>query len=1341
MADVWEKAPQSAEAAEWEKAPDDGWEKPSVKPSLLESALDEVAATALAGIELGTSLPGIAVGIPQAIYGMATGKDTPEQALGGIMESGKASAEAALTPFSQEHLQQLRERPGYRAPMEAIGQVFQGVGNIAGGARYLGGKLLGEDEVQAGEAASQLGAGAQIGGLAVAPFLRGTKPPTLQANVLKAHEGLAIKSPIKPLKEPTVPSKKATSLPTVDFTEVTDKALGRTPESKASDTAKAVPYETPDTPATAILEESTSASIRRFHERGGEAVVGDITTAEATRKAIQDFREGRDPFAGPGKKQAGAVDFTFNQRRMEQTRDVDLRQSTYRGYRISKYEKTNIRDEASYYADVFGLDGTFDRTFQSNTQHGLAKRIQEFIDLETSPTSPFKGPGKKQRGTISLGFGKKIPKKQTQFEAEENIPGGAGAAMFDLKAPLINRWNETVTRGEDLNIKEGTPHRFRLPNDVGIFFSKFGLSREHATKLYAVSNPLFKAVADRTIWLDKFWDGVKEDFLVGPDLKMAVGENVRGVTATRFIQRVNNGFKSITQRMDVNDRKALVDARLKFDGSDLIPPGEMWPSRELLAQHGYNEAVINAYLKKTEVWSNIADIIDYGRGLGGKPPITRIPGHFPHTYKGHVGIKVFLKTAEGLRPVWYGKTSGTKRTVERFKARALNELKTAFDEAGRPDAEFEIKETLTDRPGSLADVMDALETVSEMYANTDKPLLQLVKRVLDRRIVSMEQAFLATTLKRAGTPGWIGKSGVTEKNLRELERIEENYISKAIEYTKSQEILAMQKQLPSEVWAEMQERMPNLFTTLNKILDVSRSRIPLSEIDKPLLDIYTMASRDTASYRAPIFGLRKVRSLYAIKDLAWSASYHSMNFIQPEFYGVPTLLRERLRIGKGNPIHALAMGWVEFLRPSLETKEALKWAAKKKVTAATLMQEADIAYGESGSYPVEVGKTFVTGKRPSELNEMAGRTRTFIQGLLFYRSTGVTEMQARSMAAKYTDDVMVNYGKIGQPLWLSHNPAGQIAGQLLSPYATFQFNHWGHIALILQAIKNNPTRAEVYLPALGIHATTTLFAGIRGLTGFAELAALWTAANIGYEKITNKKSPYPDLRALLVEMGVNDPLLFGVPSTVASADIGATAIAPEVWGTASSRQLTGFKGIYDNVFPVIGKIIMNEQMSDSEKLLALKEITPNWIKGMLEVAYAPSERVTPDFSNRRRGTITETYRDRVARMFTGKRSLKQERERMRNRVIQTEEMQASERKSDLTELALDYMEEHGDLNPDHVAKAFEEGYKPREFRQRIFDLMKERERTRIESKIQSKRRTRTRDRIRERVENLSPYDY
>ena len=125
------------------------------------------------------------------------------------------------------------------------------------------------------------------------------------------------------------------------------------------------------------------------------------------------------------------------------------------------------------------------------------------------------------------------------------------------------------------------------------------------------------------------------------------------------------------------------------------------------------------------------------------------------------------------------------------------------------------------------------------------------------------------------------RKGVNEnlKNLRELERIEENYISKAIEYTKSQEILAMQKQLPSEVWAEMQERMPNLFTTLNKILDVSRSRIPLSEIDKPLLDIYTIASRDTASYRAPIFGLRKVRSLYAIKDLAWSASYHSMNFI------------------------------------------------------------------------------------------------------------------------------------------------------------------------------------------------------------------------------------------------------------------------------------------------------------------------------------------------------------------------------------------------------------------------------------------------------------------------------
>ena len=89
----------------------------------------------------------------------------------------------------------------------------------------------------------------------------------------------------------------------------------------------------------------------------------------------------------------------------------------------------------------------------------------------------------------------------------------------------------------------------------------------------------------------------------------------------------------------------------------------------------------------------------------------------------------------------------------------------------------------------------------------------------------------------------------------------------------------------------------------------------------------------------------------------------------------------------------------------------------------------------------------------------------------------MTEIQALKAAGKFTDDVMVDYSRAGQPLFLTHNPAGQMVGKLIAPYASFKYSHYGHMALALQAIKQNPANARAILPFVQMQAMNALFAG------------------------------------------------------------------------------------------------------------------------------------------------------------------------------------------------------------------------------------------------------------------------
>ena len=1436
-------------------------EEQGIVSKVAGGAYDQVAAGALAASDLVTGGAGALVATPKAIYDVARGDVSPTQALEGVGAAGSATAEAASGYIPQEQKDVLRGKEAYSYPMDVLNKVFQGVGNIAGAARYYGGQALGEDEAQSAQRAGELGAGAQLGAFAAAPFLRGSRPvvepsrpPSLKTqeairdtyvDPTQAIQEAARKAGIElPKAEPTQAPEAAPVSERMRVQQAFEEAIAKArvdpveaealPErirvQKAFEEAIAKARQEPVTPG-----EPTPEPTRPLPPRGETGAVGHLDRLsslekdlikyqeelrDATRREEKDtvkyFKEAIeevkatmedlktkyeeqppiDPFRGPGRRQAGALVFDGTESprlrkafefikerwpRFSELRDIKvMKDKEFDAYLMkSGYPSRDIglvsgfldttnnrlavpeslgKNDLSRVIGVMAheLRHAFDAKRKPNDQKYWGSRkltAQQMMDtpaevkaFAAGDTAQAryeaklpKGPGRRQSGMFdptTFRASKQAGDTRTEFEKEQKLPAGAGLALPDTEGPVLDRVVETLAMGEDLNAKKGTPQKVNLPNDIGSFLGKYGLTTELATKFYH-DNPLLKTIVDRFREIDQKFGNMLEDLMKGSQLR-----GQRGLTALGYTQRVRDGFLSIAEKLPKNEVESLYKAWLEFDNSPILREQKlMYPTMEMLRQAGYSERVAKAYLAEAEYMKLVYGLVNKARALSGKKPMEFLPGHFPHTYKGNIGIKILRRVRDELGEpkdvtVGYTRTSGSQKQIDKVIKTLMDDIYKELEAGGSKDMNLHAEQVRTDKPGNMADIMDAFESVSEVYSSASHPVTQLVKKVLDNRVASMEQQFLASSLHRSGVKGWLGYTGVTSKNLRDLQAARTSYVQNAIKFARSQEMLHVMDQIPSNVWVEVQRRLPNTAHFIERFVDTARERTPLSEVDKFVLDAVDSIFGPRLNYRSPLTGVHKLRGFFSTLDLGWSLAYHTANFLQPTVYSPAALLREFARIGKGDPTTALAKGTYEFYNPSLETKRAMEYAAKHKHITPKLMEEIDFRLWEGQNKLGQLADEMATGRRGSETNEAVGRGKVFLHGYYYYKSVGMTNYQAMRAAGKFVEDVMVGYDKVGQNLWLSSNPAGQFVGKMVAPYAQFQFNHWGHMALILQGIKRNPGNARSYLPLIELQAATMLLAGVRGITGFAQLSVMWTGLNMAYEWATGEKSKWPDLRTLMVKAGFGDVAMFGAVSSAVGSDVGASMAAPELTGLVNFRQVQGSADILTKTFPAVGKIIMAKELTDSEKLQALNAITPKWMHRFWEMNYSQDPRVVPDPNNRMRGSIKETQKDKDLMYWTGKRSLQQERERIVSRDLQQTQRQRNELKSDLVELAADQVSRRGRPDAETLRKAHEAGYKMDEFRKRVRELMKQRGQTRIESVLRGREATRNRMMQRERFEDL-----
>ena len=1085
-----------------------------------------------------------------------------------------------------------------------------------------------------------------------------------------------------------------------------------------------------ETPAVAGAEVPMGDLLRRFQERGGEQGVAPLAEAESAARAVREFQQrGAAPElpAGPGRKQMGAVgdlsELPIEQRLRFRYKIIDTQTNSVVTEAYNKTRARNIRDK---------LD---------NEYGAVRHKVVEYI------TDPFKGPGKRQAGALDLEWAK--PVRKTEFEIEQGLEKGQGLALPDLTTPLDVRAAETLKVGRDLAAADGKAVFERLPNDMSKLTTLAG-NTEHITKYTGVNNPLVKAVVDRYTEKTQAVDALREDLLYGDQLRTGAF----GISALRHTKRASaRGFKGPLDQLGKADQMKLADLNLDSDASRsyLKEKGQQWFTREDMAQRGYSETVIKAHLHEQAYMDTVMDIVNYARSLGGKAPLKPIPGWLPHTRAGHMRIKILRKMADGTEHVeYYGKSSGSKSALLREAQKVIDEMKSKT-----PGVEFKVDIARADDVGGMAELIDHFESVSAIYGASETKFSQMIANSMNKRIAGMEQGFLQEGFRRYGVKGWIGETGVTNRNLNQLKVLRENYIENALRYLKSQEIQAIRNQISEPVWQDLTKHLPQSADFITKFTEVARENVPLNTIDTTLMDLFSAGTGERFRYRLPLIAASKLRSLFSMKDLMWSTSYHASNAIQPEVIGSSALVREASRMGKGNPATAIMYGEKNIWAPSLEAKERITWAAKHKVHNARLMEEIDLAGGKVTSW--------VTGRRLSEINEAFGRLKTFLMGTEFYRSTGMTELQARQAAMKLVNDVMVDYSAIGQPLWLSNNPFGQTVGRLVAPYAAFQFNFLGQLALAMQAIKRNPGVARKLLPLVSQQMAIGTFAGFRGLTGIKEIALATTLFNSWWQTTFNEEGPLPNIEEILMKNKIaKDFTLFGA---IGAASKWITPDGVDLMQSAASPDLPSFlkaqlaprvgEGAVDviaNVFPVLIKVLFNQEISDSDKMAAFKAVTPSAFMGYLEAAFAPdlgetpSERIVvgslaqaggyvPDPRKQMRGVIERTPAEWATRIWTGKPSLSERRKMETGYRVEASKQRAGERKGDIRNLAADSLQQDGVIDPDLTMRAVEEGIAPRRFRREVKELVKEREQTRLQ-RLRGKKRTPTRDRVREQIEDM-----
>jgi hypothetical protein len=692
---------------------------------------------------------------------------------------------------------------------------------------------------------------------------------------------------------------------------------------------------------------------------------------------------------------------------------------------------------------------------------------------------------------------------------------------------------------------------------------------------------------------------IKKDFSFVPALKIIEKVNskdsfieiAKTMTKEERIGSMQKGIE-IEQRYIENPKDKIFDSKSgEIKINELKNSFDMNPKQQL-----YYIALRNMFKRtKNEVNGAIKE-----SGLNA-PLIGNMPNFLAHVFFGD--YRVFAnKIVDGKTQLvaTYGATS-------KAKANALVKELSKIDK----DIKFDIaskREVTQDPSSSFADAL--------MYVKNDTAATQAINGAYLNWLKKNAPEYVMKRRKDTYIKGFAGTEPLftKEQRLDSFERAALQFVEGGIHAAEK-----MRLNRDVQNFLDKDGTAINLYPNAHKVakgyLDnaFSREKGTVSKFIDNMSESYLRGANGAEL----IGGIN--RFTLTTRLLAYNVKFIASQLIQPYQMIIPQIHRLNSMGGKGTAMGSVIDAYKEIFNPSKEGKEFIKYMTEQRLTEAKFLDEfrtddiiskANIPFKNQVNPKTGKLKLF-TKKKMFELatgTTLSAKTEIFsrtMAGFMFRKAfldSGMSIRDANRNAAYMANKYMVEYNRYERPKVYGESGAFGYVGKAAGLFKTFQHNYLAQMVEHIQTAKKTGDVGGL----ASFTASMVFYAGAMGVVGIGAADLLVTKIN-EYAG-TDIKTPSMHL----VEFGLSDYALFGVPSTVMDFNLTSTIAAP----TLTGDQLLSFPGLelVKNVtkssIALVGKVIMgmaNPLTSPSsfakEALKVAKSAAPNSLHGLIELYY------------------------------------------------------------------------------------------------------------------------------------------
>jgi len=378
--------------------------------------------------------------------------------------------------------------------------------------------------------------------------------------------------------------------------------------------------------------------------------------------------------------------------------------------------------------------------------------------------------------------------------------------------------------------------------------------------------------------------------------------------------------------------------------------------------------------------------------------------------------------------------------------------------------------------------------------------------------------------------------------------------------------------------------------------------------------------------------------------LSLNARFALAQGIQP-YQMIPHKLAHLSQLAGMNSGKALADAYITVLKVQKElvlpgefSRKVIQEAVKNRTINDNFLREfAGEGYYKKGKFSDVKNikgnvKNMLSGRALASNMEQFSRLNATLLFAHHLKRLGAKDELSSSRAWELADKYMVRYDVAERPIIFQQlGTVGRAAGL----FRTFQHNWY---AQMIEAVKNANKGDRAQL--LGFVGSNILTAGLIGALGVNGADALIQLKNRLFKTAT------PTLSLQLINAGLSDWLLFGVPSKLTNMDLTATLAAPSLHpsdfisfpgvefgiGVVKASAALGLNGINSLLIETIGKPI-STPLDKGEIKKQLKAVTPKGIfHAFIEQFVFPDDnplKITND-----NGTFQRDFADWRARWFS-----------------------------------------------------------------------------------------------------------